>query len=81
MFIIILKQTQSTDHLLYSHVSVSSFMPFPSECASTSSGLPLMDSQRVVTVLNQGVDEQLAQYLADVLAETTEDMRDMYVII
>ncbi|KAI1712006.1 HEAT repeat associated with sister chromatid cohesion domain-containing protein [Ditylenchus destructor] len=66
-------------HLATCHTlsKVSSFMPFPSECASTSSGLPLMDSQRVVTVLNQGVDEQLAQYLADVLAETTEDMRDI----
>uniref|UniRef100_A0A915D8N8 Uncharacterized protein n=1 Tax=Ditylenchus dipsaci TaxID=166011 RepID=A0A915D8N8_9BILA len=66
-------------HLATCHTlsKVSAFMPFPSECAATSSSLPCFDSQRAQTVLSN-VDVNLAQYLSSILAETAEEIRDIF---
>lgn len=55
---------------------VSSFIPFPSECASTSASLSCFDEQRVASVLtNDNVD--LTNFLSDILADATEDIREI----
>jgi hypothetical protein len=47
---------------------ISTFLPFPSECASTASTLPCFDVNRIPAALSNA-DQNLSQYLARVLAE------------
>lgn len=55
---------------------VSLFLPFPMECTSKSSSLPCFDLERSMTV-QENVDASLAEYLTEILVDTTEECRDI----